>query len=348
MAKKTASKKTGKSTGKKKPSPVRSRAKASGSVKKGTSAAKPSGRKSTASAAGKPTTKKTAKKTTKTTKKAAKKVSKKAGSTPTAAKSSAKKISGTPKPTAAGSKTKQPAKKDAGATPATTKPKKHAQKSPGAKPEPKQAAASAPEPGNAAGSDKKKTGRKGITIVEPAKKPASRPKASSKFQMPQRPMLLGPGSKFTKPLIPSGPKAPKVTSVFDAPKSKRKKSPLTKSKLDHYRSLLIAKRALLLGDVESMEHEALRAGGGGLSNTPQHIAEQGSESYDQTLSLNLAAKDRRLIKEIDDALKRIDEGTYGLCELTMQPIPEARLDELPWARYSIEAAREIELRGYPQ
>lgn len=191
----------------------------------------------------------------------------------------------------------------------------------------------------------KKSGRKGITIVEPAKKSPAKPKAPSKYNPPVRPMLLGPGSKLGKPLIPSGPSAPKLTSVLDAPKSRRTKSPLTKARMDRYRALLIAKRAELLGDVERMEEEALRSGSGGLSHTPQHIAEQGSESYDQALSLNLAAQDRRLIREIDEALKRIEDGTYGLCELTNQPIPEDRLDELPWARYTIEAARELETRG---
>lgn len=137
-----------------------------------------------------------------------------------------------------------------------------------------------------------------------------------------------------------------MTSVLDEPKSKRTKSPLTKAKLDKYRLLLIQKRAELLGDVTNMENEALRSGGsGGLSNTPQHAAEQGSENYDQSLSLNLAAQDRRLIKDIDEALARIEAGTFGLCEMTARPIPEPRLNELPWARYTIEAALELERRG---
>ena len=83
---------------------------------------------------------------------------------------------------------------------------------------------------------------------------------------------------------------------------------------------------------------------GSLSHVPQHLAEQGSDTYGQSLSLDLAAADRRLIKEIDDALKRIADGSYGVCELTGKPIRAERLEELPWARYSIEAARELERR----
>ena len=72
-----------------------------------------------------------------------------------------------------------------------------------------------------------------------------------------------------------------------------------------------------------------RAGGAG---TPQHLAEQGSDTYDQSLSLDLAAADRKLIGEIDEALGRIADGTYGVCVMTGKPITKERLEELPWAR----------------
>jgi DnaK suppressor protein len=74
------------------------------------------------------------------------------------------------------------------------------------------------------------------------------------------------------------------------------------------------------------------------------MAEQGSDTFEQSLSLDLAQVDRNLLREIDAALKRIDDGTYGICELTGKTIPPERLEELPWARYSIEAARELERR----
>ncbi len=341
MAKKTPAKKTEKKTVKKKSA---SAASSSGTAKK--SATKTASKKK---ATKKPVTKKPATKKPATkkapakapaAKKAAPKSSPKKSSpkTPPAAKES---TTTDPKPAAPAAK--KQSKKSVAKAPASKKPETSKKSEENAAPKP---AATTPA---SSGDDasKKKSGRKGITVVDQPKK--SGPKASKppKYIIPERPMLLGPGSKLGKPLIPSGPKAPKQTSVFDEPKSKRKKSPLTKAKLEKYRLLLLAKRAELFGDVESMENEALRSGTGGLSHTPQHIAEQGSDSYDQTLSLNLAAKDRRLIKEIDDALKRIEDGTYGLCEMTSQPIPEDRLDELPWARYTIEAAREIERRGLP-
>jgi RNA polymerase-binding transcription factor DksA len=94
-----------------------------------------------------------------------------------------------------------------------------------------------------------------------------------------------------------------------------------------------------------MEGEALQASSGSLSHLPQHTADQGSDAYDQSLSLGLAQVDRNLIKEIDDALLRIQKGTFGMCEITGKPINRERLDELPWTRYSIEGARERERRA---
>jgi len=127
--------------------------------------------------------------------------------------------------------------------------------------------------------------------------------------------------------------------------TKPRKSPFDKRQLAKFRAILLRKRAELVGDIATMENEALMGSSGSLSHLPQHMAEQGSDAYGQSLSLDLAAADRRLIKEIDDALARIDQGTYGICELTGKPIKAERLEELPWARYSIEAARELERRA---
>jgi len=152
-----------------------------------------------------------------------------------------------------------------------------------------------------------------------------------------------------KPLIPSGPKAAHVkplgSHVGDGAPTEPQpvvKTNLSPEQLEEFKQLLLKKRQQLVGDITGMENEALRAGSGSLSNMPSHLAEQGSEAYDQSLSLNLAAADRKLLREIDDALKRIEEGTYGICELSLKPIKIERLRELPWARHSMEAARELE------
>jgi RNA polymerase-binding transcription factor DksA len=181
-------------------------------------------------------------------------------------------------------------------------------------------------------------------------RPIKRPKAPPPVtQMPPgMGRLMDPKNPIRKPLIPSGPKAAAMRPLgahgneqAEVPKIDGK-SPFNKRELERYRAMLIRKRAELVGDIHTMESEALRGQSGSLSNSPNHMAEQGSEAYDQALSLDLAAADRKLIREIDDALERIKDGTYGLCQMTGNPIKPDRLEELPWARYSIEAARELE------
>ena len=183
---------------------------------------------------------------------------------------------------------------------------------------------------------------KGITIV--SNKPIRKPKPR-KLEMPVSEPLMKPGNRW-KPLIQSGPKAPPSTGIPGVSIHKEfkldPKAKLPRKELDRYREILLAKRNELIGDVAHMEEEALRQTSGSLSNLPQHMAEQGSDVCDQSLSLDLAQVDRNLIKEIEEALKRIDDGTFGVCLRTGKRITAERLAEVPWAKYSIEAAREME------
>ena len=197
-------------------------------------------------------------------------------------------------------------------------------------------------------------GRKGITVVTPKPQPTKKPKgkpSSGPLVVPGVAPLLGPGSATRKPLIPSGPKAAALRPLGshspeeEAAERPKLKTPYGKKELMHFRQLLLKKRQELAGDVKQMETEALKGQSGSLSSVPQHMADQGSDTYDQSLALDLAAADRKLIKEIDEAIKRIDNGTFGVCEMTGKPIRPERLEELPWARYSIEAARELERRA---
>jgi RNA polymerase-binding transcription factor DksA len=123
------------------------------------------------------------------------------------------------------------------------------------------------------------------------------------------------------------------------------KSPLNKRELDKFREILNLKRSEVAGDVFDMESEALGHGKGELSSLPQHMADQGSDEYDQSLSLGLAQSQRVLLKEIDAALARIEAKTYGVCEALGVPIPKERLNATPWARYSVEGARMVD-RGH--
>jgi RNA polymerase-binding protein DksA len=124
---------------------------------------------------------------------------------------------------------------------------------------------------------------------------------------------------------------------------------LKAKELEFFRDLLSAKRRELLGDVHSMEEEALRStSGSNLSNLPIHMADMGTDNYEQEFTLGLVEKDRQLLREINVALQKIRDGTYGICEGTGKPITKARLEAKPWAKYSIEHARKLESRILPR
>lgn len=141
-----------------------------------------------------------------------------------------------------------------------------------------------------------------------------------------------------RPLVPLPP--PPVTTDS---KPKKNQAGLNTRELDHFRSLLLAKRRELLGDMSSMEREALQSGqGSNLSNLPVHMADMGTDNYEQEFTLGLVEKDRQLLREINQALAKIHDGTYGICEGTGKPINKQRLEIQPWAKFSVEHARALE------
>jgi RNA polymerase-binding protein DksA len=74
------------------------------------------------------------------------------------------------------------------------------------------------------------------------------------------------------------------------------------------------------------------------------MADMGTDNYEQEFTLGLVEKDRNLLREINVALAKIENGQYGICEGTGKPIGRPRLEAQPWARFSIEFAREQERR----
>lgn len=115
---------------------------------------------------------------------------------------------------------------------------------------------------------------------------------------------------------------------------------LSDDDLAHFRQLLVDKRRELVGDVSTMENEALgknRADASGdLSLMPIHMADIGSDNYEQEFTIGLIANERETLKEIDSAIERIDLRTYGICLATHKPISKARLKAKPWANYCLE------------
>lgn len=117
---------------------------------------------------------------------------------------------------------------------------------------------------------------------------------------------------------------------------------LKPSELEQFKSMLLAKRNELLGNVSYMENDALRENRSELSSMPIHMADLGTDSYEQEFTLELMDSERRVIAEIDYALNRIEQGTYGICEVDGEPIPKQRLEAIPWARFCVNCASLLE------
>lgn len=124
---------------------------------------------------------------------------------------------------------------------------------------------------------------------------------------------------------------------------------MTQAEIEGYRKQLTALRDRLDGDVDHLAGEALHRGGdetsGNLSHLPIHMADLGSDNFEQENTLNLLAQERHLLDEINAALDRIGRGVFGRCEECEKPItPKARLKEIPYTRYCVECARKLDQR----
>ncbi len=126
-------------------------------------------------------------------------------------------------------------------------------------------------------------------------------------------------------------------------------SPLKPAEVESFREMLQKLRARLRGDLDQMTDEALRRdqpeSSGNLSNVPLHMADVGTENYDQEFTLSLIENEQGTLDQINDALARIGAKTYGRCEECSEPIAKPRLQALPYTRHCIECARQLESRG---
>jgi RNA polymerase-binding transcription factor DksA len=91
-----------------------------------------------------------------------------------------------------------------------------------------------------------------------------------------------------------------------------------------------------------------RAEGAEASAFGMHQADAGSDAYDRDFALSLLSQEQDALYEINEALKRIELGTYGICEMSGKEIPHARLEYLPFARYTVECQNQIEKQAKTQ
>ncbi|MEM6854297.1 MAG: TraR/DksA C4-type zinc finger protein [Planctomycetota bacterium] len=296
----------------------------------------------------------------KTTRKAVKKTAKKVvRKRPTAAK---KKAAPTRKKVAKKTTTrkKAPAKKTVKkAAPKKTVRKKTAKKAPVKKTTAKKAPAKKAAPKKTAkkpaATTRKSTATKAAkpkaTKATKAKAKAAPKPAETNGEAAPRFAAAGFSFDFGPKIDTDSSPAVEAETKTAAPATKRRgrnAAGFTAAEMRNFRALLVLKRAELVGDVSSMESEALRSEGTNLANLTEHMADRGTDNYEQEFTLDLVQKDRELLAEIKHALAKIDgkeDPPYGICEGTGQPIKKARLEVQPWARFSVDHARQLERTG---
>lgn len=121
---------------------------------------------------------------------------------------------------------------------------------------------------------------------------------------------------------------------------------LSKSQLEKLRRQLEALAARVRTDANAMIEQARHGSGGNggseLSNTPFHLGDMGTEEYLYDLNTTLLANEQYIASEAREALHRLDEGTYGVCELCGKAIAKERLEAIPFARHCVKCAEEAD------
>ena len=123
---------------------------------------------------------------------------------------------------------------------------------------------------------------------------------------------------------------------------------LSKEQLKQFRQLLITERAKLTDEIKSIAREAStspREASGDLSAYTVHLADMAADTYDRELSMNIVSSEQEILYQIDDALKRLDDGSYGLCQQCNQPVSMSRLKAVPYASLCITCQRAKEQKN---
>lgn len=108
-----------------------------------------------------------------------------------------------------------------------------------------------------------------------------------------------------------------------------------------YYTCLLELREQLMHQMNGLAKESAQE----LPGYSLHMADSGTDNFDRDFALSLLSADQDSVYEIEEALKRIEKKTYGVCELTGKAIPKARLEAIPWTRFTVEAQAQLERDG---
>ena len=120
---------------------------------------------------------------------------------------------------------------------------------------------------------------------------------------------------------------------------------LSKQQLKQFRQLLVIERAKFAGEIKSIAQDTSKSprdASGDLSAYTVHMADMAADTYERELSMNIVSSEQEILYQIDDALKRIDDGSFGVCLQCNKPITMSRLKAVPYASLCIACQRAKE------
>ena len=219
------------------------------------------------------------------------------------------------------------------------------------KPAPQKTSAKKPAPAKKAAPKAEATAKKPAAKAE---KPAAAPapvKAAAPVAAAAPVKASKPSKSAPAPLVPKGRTSVSTTGTprsrlnreeegitIEIAKGPVKMTPFLKKQ----KQRLVELRDAYLNSIEGVASETIRNENGDASAFGMHQADAGSDAYDRDFALSLLGKEQDALYEINEALKRIETGTYGLCEGTGVRVPEERLEAMPFARFSVSYQEKLE------
>lgn len=123
---------------------------------------------------------------------------------------------------------------------------------------------------------------------------------------------------------------------------------LLKKDLGNYKKLIIKRKTEILEELQHIKEDTLnqsqRDASGDISAYTLHMADIATDSYDREFSLGIASSEQKVLYEIEDSLKRIEDGSYGFCESCNKPIAKTRLKVVPYTRLCKKCQEKLEKR----
>ena len=123
---------------------------------------------------------------------------------------------------------------------------------------------------------------------------------------------------------------------------------LSRAQLKQFRQALLVERAKVAGEIKSIAQETAKSprdASGDLSAYTVHMADMSADAYEREVSMNIVSSEQEVLYQIDDALKRMEEGTYGVCGQCNKPITMSRLKAVPYASLCIQCQRDKERKN---